>query len=135
MKRTCAIVLMLTSTFAVAAGARGQQAGRGDPDVWRTFVRNLPIGSVVKVRIEGGGRLTAVLFVVDEERRREPIAIAGLDRQHGSDRKLLRVQAPQLRRVGASRLRGRRAHGAVGKGERRYQQERARSFHHVLHST
>jgi hypothetical protein len=67
MKRTCAIVLMLTSTFAVAAGARGQQAGRGDPDVWRTFVRNLLIGSVVKVRIEGGKRLTAVLFVVDDE--------------------------------------------------------------------
>jgi len=65
MTSTWAIALILALTFTASAGARERPPAQASPELWRTFARQLPIGSIVKIRTKEGERLTAILFVVD----------------------------------------------------------------------
>ena len=67
MKRTCAVAIISALLFTAPAAAAERASDRQDAgDLWRAFVRKVPIGSVVKIRTRDGERLTAIVFVVDE---------------------------------------------------------------------
>jgi len=79
MKRTCAVLLISMLVFpncavhgaasanrhVAAATAGSARHGQESPDLWRQFAGKLPVGSLVRVRTNGG-RLTGSLLLVDE---------------------------------------------------------------------
>jgi len=68
MTTICATVLWCILLLTVAVRASAQESRPPlSPDEWRTYTRQLAIGSTVKVTPAAGEPFIAILFVVDDD--------------------------------------------------------------------